>query len=283
LKSPSEAQDLEINRFSGVGVSYRPEFQPFWDEVYPLVDCIEFIPDELPDNLQLFAETAAAIGAKPSMAHSTGLSVASPEPLPRDRLLALKAVIEQIGAVCCSDHLSFRRAGDIEIENFCLPMTDRLSVEVILQNLKIYRAAFSRQIALENITINGLTRSDVSLTDELYLFQHLAKSGVGVLFDVNNCYINCKNFGVDMAEYLNEFPLDAIEGVHIAGHEISENWVVDSHMAAISPEVYDLLDEVLARSPARYVVLERDNNSCSAGELIDELAGIRNVWTRRRP
>jgi uncharacterized protein (UPF0276 family) len=77
--------------------------------------------------------------------------------------------------------------------------------------------------------------------------------------------------------------LDAIEGVHIAGHEISENWVVDSHMAAISPEVYDLLDEVLARSPARYVVLERDNNSCSAGELIDELAGIRNVWTRRRP
>ncbi|MGB8817698.1 MAG: DUF692 family multinuclear iron-containing protein [Rhizobiaceae bacterium] len=278
----SEARILNGNRFSGVGVSYRPEFQPFWKDVFELIDCVEFIPDELPDNPLLFAQTLAAIGTKPCMAHSTSLSVASPEPLAGERLAALKGVIERIGADCCSDHLSFRRAGDMEIENFCLPLTDRLSIEVILQNLERYSDAFARRIALENITINGLTRFGANLGEELYLFQHLAGSGVGVLFDVNNCFINCKNFGVDPTEYLSQFPLTAIEGIHIAGHETSENWVVDSHMAAICPEVYDLLDEVLACSAARYVVLERDNNSCTAEELVHELAQIRQVWARRR-
>ena len=139
---------MASNRFSGVGVSYRPEFQPFWNDVLPLIDCVEFIPDELPDNPQLFKQTAAAVGEKPSMAHSTSLSVASPELLAADRLDALRDVIKRIGADCCSDHLSFRRAGDMEIENFCLPLTDRLSLDVIRQNLEHYSNVLDRQIAL---------------------------------------------------------------------------------------------------------------------------------------
>ena len=271
--------DTEI---SGVGLSFRPEFNEFWSHIKPCLDCVEYIPDELASNRPLFESTKLAVSGLPTMAHSTGLSIGSPDVLNADILQDLRQTILEIGAVCHSDHLCFRRSGSLELDNFCLPLTDDTSLSVILENMALYEGSIGKAILLENISINGRLGFSPTLQDEIYLFNALNDEGHKILFDVNNAFMNCKNFDMDMNDYLKQFPMRAIAGLHIAGHEVEDGWYVDTHMHSISDEVVALTKQVLSRSPAAFVVLERDSNSASYDQLMSELEVIRTAWNAER-
>ncbi len=268
--------------FAGVGLSFRPEFEGFWPSIKSNLDCVEYIPDELQFNRRLLESTKNAVSGLPAMAHSTGLSIGSPELLDPKLLDDLMRTISEVGAVLYSDHLCFRRSGELELDNFCLPMADDASLDVILENIKFYESAIGKHIYLENISINGKFGFAPALQDEIRIFKALGDQGYRILFDVNNAFMNCKNFDVTVANYLNQFPMEAIAGLHIAGHEIDEGWYVDSHMHAISEEVIALTREVLSRSPAAFIVMERDNNSATYDHLMSEIDIIRDVWVAER-
>ena len=268
--------------FKGVGISFRPEFGTFWQDIYSEIDCIEYVPDELPENTDLKNLTIAAIGSKPTMAHFTSLSVASPDRLDLGRLEMLRLAVDEVGADCISDHLSFRRCEELEIENFCLPIDSVPGIEIIQENVKAYCKKFSKEMFLENITINGYYGGVDPIEAELALVHALSSCGVKILFDVNNCFINCRNFGVDIERYLARFPLDSIAGLHIAGHEESDGWLVDSHMSSISSEVKNLALNVMRRSSAQFIVLERDNASASRDEILTEVMQLRSIWDQSK-
>jgi uncharacterized protein (UPF0276 family) len=271
-----------MSEFKGVGVSFRPEFQTFWPAVVPHLDCIEYIPDELPFNEKLLQLTRYAVSDLPTMAHSTGLSIASPEPLSHSEIKQIRKSVDTVGAAICSDHLAFRRSGSTEIENFCLPFSDRLSLDVIIANYSYYREHLGRELILENITINGLLAKSFSLEDEINLINSISRHGIRILFDVNNCFINCNNFSMPISAYLRKIPLDAVAGLHIAGFETDEGWLIDSHMAPIDQKVAALAEEVLKSSDAQFIVLERDNGSATENEILSEIEILRGVWDRAR-
>ena len=266
-----------------MGLSYRPEFDEFWKEVIGLVDCVEYIPDELPVNERLLSATSCAVPSHlPAMAHSTSLSVGSADLMEECDLADVRRCIDEIGADLCSDHLAFRRSGDLNFDNFCLPLGDRVSTEVVLENHRWYQEKLGRRLILENVTINGLVATDRPLEVELDMFRRVAEAEIGILLDVNNLFVNCANFGMQLPQYLKTFPLDAVIGLHIAGFEIVDEWYVDSHMAPIDRRVSELAEEILKSSNAEFVVLERDNSSATRAELLRELEVIRGFWDRSR-
>jgi uncharacterized protein (UPF0276 family) len=269
-------------KFKGVGISYRPEFDEFWPEITKLIDCVEFIPDELSNNATLIELTKRATAQLPTMAHITGLSIASPDLLPSGEFEKIRESIISVGADVCSDHLAFRRSGSTEIDNFCLPLKDRISIDVIVENHAIYQELIGRKLLLENITINGLLDSAFDLNYELELIKAVTDANIKILFDVNNCFINCVNFSMPVAAYLNKFPLESIAGIHVAGYENGDNWLIDSHMTPISKEIEMLAEEVLKASNAAFIVLERDNNSATRDEVIFEIEKLRRVWDRSK-
>ncbi|MFK0731036.1 MAG: DUF692 family multinuclear iron-containing protein, partial [Gloeotrichia echinulata HAB0833] len=203
----------------GLGISFRPEFLSFWDDIYSVVDCFEFIPDEIVYNERLFRDTFEALGDKPRMAHSTALSLGSIEKLEGAFLDSLVNVTKQMKANALSDHMSFRRAHGIEIENFCLALDDAVSLEVLKGNINYYEEKFGMKILLENITVNGLMNKNDFMIRETGIFRYHSNNGGEILLDVNNFYLNAKNFSCNLFRYINEFPLDAVRGIHIAGHE----------------------------------------------------------------
>jgi uncharacterized protein (UPF0276 family) len=92
------------------------------------------------------------------------------------------------------------------------------------------------------------------------LAELVARTGCGILLDVNNLYVSQLNLGIDPRLEIAHLPLAAIGEIHIAGFEVFDGIAIDTHGAAPAPQVWGLLDSVIQQTGEIPVLLERDNN-----------------------
>src|SRR5207244_4174180 len=97
------------------------------------------------------------------------------------------------------------------------------------------------------------------------------KTGCGVLLDVTNLRNNAANLGTDPERYLDQFPLERLVQFHLAGSEWVEGHLLDTHGAAIHPEVWKMTQQVIDASPVRALLIERDQSFGSLKRLHGEL------------
>jgi uncharacterized protein (UPF0276 family) len=76
--------------------------------------------------------------------------------------------------------------------------------------------------------------------------------------------------------------MDRVVQLHVAGGYWSGGVLVDSHSRPTPPEVWALLDEVLARAPVKGLIIERDEDLPPFDELLGELDRAREVGRRHR-
>lgn len=92
----------------------------------------------------------------------------------------------------------------------------------------------------------------------------LARTGCGLLLDVNNAYVTCTNHGRDVPAYLAALPLDQVGEVHLAGFHrdtdsVGDPLLIDSHGSAVDATVWDLYAWTLARIGPQPTLIEWDN------------------------
>ena len=68
--------------------------------------------------------------------------------------------------------------------------------------------------------------------------------------------------------------------MHFAGGRISEGVLIDSHDGPTSPEVWRLLEDAVARSNVKGIILERDERLPPFAELLSELDQARSIGRR---
>jgi uncharacterized protein (UPF0276 family) len=103
--------------------------------------------------------------------------------------------------------------------------------------------------------------------------------------DINNVYVNSRNFGFDPGGYIDALPLDRVCYLHVAGHYAeADGFLIDTHGAAVADPVWDLLDYAYDRMGAKAatvpVCLERDFNFPPLPELLAEMRIIRGKQQR---
>ena len=100
------------------------------------------------------------------------------------------------------------------------------------------------------------------------------RSGCGLLLDVNNVYIGARNLGYSAKEYIDRFPGDLVMEIHLAGHtpdpKLGDVLLIDSHDAAVAPEVWGLYQRLIGRIGPRPTLIERDDNLPDFDVLLDE-------------
>jgi uncharacterized protein (UPF0276 family) len=131
-------------------------------------------------------------------------------------------------------------------------------------------------LILENVTYT-LALPGAEMTEAEFLAEVLERSGCGLLLDVTNLYVNSVNHGYDPMEFLAAIPLERVVQLHFVGVERRADHLVDSHAHATPPEVWALLDQVLARCPVKGAVLERDLRLPPFREMADELERVRRL------
>jgi uncharacterized protein (UPF0276 family) len=91
---------------------------------------------------------------------------------------------------------------------------------------------------------------------------------------VNNIYVSTCNHGWDASAYLAALPKAAVGEIHLAGHAVKEiggrRLRIDDHGSRITPEVWRLYEQALARFGRVPTLIEWDTNIPEFGVLQDE-------------
>jgi uncharacterized protein (UPF0276 family) len=100
----------------------------------------------------------------------------------------------------------------------------------------------------------------------------LEKADARLLLDVNNVYVNARNFDFDPKAYIDKIPIERVVQIHVAGHFVRDDGLrIDTHGEPVPDDVYELLDYTLRKTGPVPVLLERDNNVPPLDELLSEV------------
>ncbi len=203
--------------------------------------------------------------AFPISLHGVGLSLAGASEPDREHLRRLKALADRVQPFLVSEHLAWSRQGATCFPDLLpFPRTSE-ALGLIARNIAIVQEALGRQILIENpslyVRLEGHEHAEPEFLGEL-----ARRTGCGLLIDVNNVFVTSNNIGFSPRSYLDALPCRAIGEIHLAGHtpdpEHGHQLLIDSHDQAVSEQVWNLYDWLLARCGQHRppTLIERDDN-----------------------
>jgi hypothetical protein len=217
----------------------------------------------------------------PLLAHGLTLSVGGRDPFDADYLGQLSRFLDRAAPPFYTDHLCFCGDGGRMLHDLLpLPLSSA-SARHVAARTREAAERLGRPLALENVT-HYLVPGRASLDEAAFITEVLERSGAGLLLDVNNVYVNAKNYGFDPDEFVAALPLERVVQLHVAGHEWSgdDDLFIDSHAAAVDDPVLALLERVVERTGPVPVLLERDHKVPPLDELLAETSRVAAAYER---
>jgi hypothetical protein len=268
----------------GVGIGWRRELARHIERHATEIDWCEIIsehylnvPNEKLQHVRALAERFTLVP------HGIDLSIGTDLPIDDDYLAGLERLLDDVDAPWFSDHLCFTRVPGFNIGQLTpLPFTEE-TAKVVVSKVRALRSRIARPFALENIT-NAFAMPHSMMSESEFITTVLERADVGLLLDVCNVFINSQNYGYDPFRFIESLPLERVIQVHIAGGHRSNGQWHDSHSFPVHEEVFELLEQVVARAPVKGILLERDDNFPeSFQELLYDMSRAREILEQRSP
>jgi uncharacterized protein (UPF0276 family) len=215
----------------------------------------------------------------PLSIHGVGLSIGGAAPLDRAHLRRLRRLIDIYRPVAFSEHLAWSSHEGVFLNDLLpLPYNER-TLALVCDHIDQTQDAIGMRLLLENpATYVALCSSTM---DEIaFLKAVAARTGCGLLLDVNNVHVCAVNHGFDAASYIDAFPIDRVGEMHLAGFAEDRDragapLLIDDHGRPVSEAVWALYRRVLARSCLAPTLVEWDNDVPAYPVLAAEAARAR--------
>jgi hypothetical protein len=224
----------------------------------------------------------------PLSVHGVGLSLGSAEGLDLRHLRRLAELTRSIEPGLVSEHLSWSVSGGRYFADLLpLPMTEE-ALQVVCRHVQQTQELLKRPILLENPS-TYLQFQHSSIPEWEFLGAVVARTGCGILCDLNNIFVSASNHGWDPLSYLDALPPSSIGEMHLAGHALStlaDGRVVriDNHGSRVAAEVWTLYQQALRRFGPRPTLIEWDTDIPAFEVLCDEAAqAAEHLCASRRP
>ncbi|MBL8448224.1 MAG: DUF692 domain-containing protein [Zoogloeaceae bacterium] len=202
--------------------------------------------------------------------HGVGLSLGSLGPLDTEHLTCLKRLVERVEPGLISEHLSWSAVGGRHLNELLpLPYTEE-ALAVVCRNVHQTQEALGQPILVENIS-SYLRFTHSPIPEPEFIAEVTARTGCGLLLDVNNVFVSATNHGFDARAYLAAIPAAAVEEVHLAGHDRAGDLLIDTHGARVASPVWRLYQETVARLGPVPTLIEWDNDLPPLAVLVDEM------------
>jgi uncharacterized protein (UPF0276 family) len=212
----------------------------------------------------------------PIALHGVGLSLGSADGLDEPHLVRLRALAERVDPGLVSEHLSWSASGAAHFPDLLpLPLTEE-SLEVVCRNVEATQQFLGRRILLENPS-SYLRYRHSTIPECEFIAAVAARTGCGLLCDVNNLFVSACNHGFDALAYLRALPAPSIGEFHLAGHRVrrlddGRSMRIDDHGSRVSPEVWALYAEAVALVGRRPTLIEWDTEVPALAVLLEEAA-----------
>jgi uncharacterized protein (UPF0276 family) len=116
-----------------------------------------------------------------------------------------------------------------------------------------------RPLVLENPS-TYVTFKQSTMGEAEFIGRLAEEADCGLLLDVNNIYVSCRNHGWDPDEYLETVRYDRVTQIHLAGHTDKGTHCIDTHSRPVIERVWRLYAESERRSGGRATILEWDED-----------------------
>lgn len=211
----------------------------------------------------------------PVSMHGVGLGIGSASAAHFDAHLAkLAALAARCQPALVSEHLCWAAIPGRHLNDLLpMPLT-REALALVCERVERAQSALSRQILLENVSSHLRFAAD-TMGETEFLAAVAKRTGCGVLLDVNNLYVNQCNHGEDaLAAIAALAPLRPAE-IHLAGHLVTEDSVIDHHGDHVAEAVWPLYRHAIRRFGLVPTLIEWDTAIPALEVLVAEAARAR--------
>jgi uncharacterized protein (UPF0276 family) len=216
----------------------------------------------------------AITGRYPLSLHGVGLSIGGEGDLDREHLKRLRRLADRYRPASFSEHLAWSTHDSAYLNDLLpLPYTEA-TLERVARHVGEAQEAVGQRLLLENPSTYVLFEE--STIDEIdFLARLAARSGCGLLLDVNNVMVSAVNHRLDPVAYLDRFPAELVGEIHLAGYDeavdgAGDRLLIDAHGSPVKPDVIELYRYALRRTGPVATLIEWDNDVPSFEVLFAE-------------
>ena len=261
-----------VQPLSGTGIGLR---QPHYREVFERRPELAFLEVH---SENFFLDGGAAMhalerarAAYPISLHGVGLSLASADALAGEHLAKLKRLVDRVEPALVSEHLCWGSVGGVHFNDLLpFPYTGE-ALALLADRIDHVQATLKRRILVENLSAYVECR-DSEMTETAFLGELARRTGCGLLLDVNNLYVNAINFGFDPLARLDELEPDSIGQVHLAGHTVVDDCLIDTHGSLVCDPVWSLYEQACRRFGPKPTLIEWDTDLPALDVLLSQAA-----------
>lgn len=216
----------------------------------------------------------------PLSLHGVGLSLASTDDFNQDHLKKLKQLIARYSPFLVSEHLCWSSVNQHYLNDLLPFFYNEETLKYLIQRINYVQDYLNRQILIENISCYLQFTSSV-IPEYEFIAEISKQTGCGILFDINNLYVNSKNHGWDCQKYFAALPKESIQEIHLAG--FSENIVdnhkilIDSHDHPVHQPVWNLYQQAIEFLGPKPTLIEWDKSIPELHVLIQEAEKANNI------
>jgi uncharacterized protein (UPF0276 family) len=205
----------------------------------------------------------------PISLHGVGLGLGSVRGFPEQHLQRVRQLVERVEPMLVSEHLCWGAAGERQL-NDLLPITlDEAMLDLMSERVARVQDTLRRRILLENVS-TYLRYAGDSMSEAEFMAALVRRTGCGILLDVNNLVVNQLNHGEDPVAALAAIVPGTVGEIHLAGHLVTPEAVIDHHGATVAPQVWDLYRAAIARFGQVPTLVEWDTDIPALDILLDE-------------
>lgn len=225
----------------------------------------------------------AGRAAYPVSLHGVGLALGSAAGLDADHVERLARLVARVQPDWVSDHACFARVGSGLHAADLLPIPfDDESLALMVRHVSQVQSRLGRRLLVENISAYVGWAGD-TLAEPEFFNALTARSGCGLLLDVNNLFVNARNEGLppdaaaaEAMRWVDALRPGSVGEIHVAGHcERDDGLVIDDHGSRVREEVWRVYTHAVRRFGAVPTLVEWDTDVPALPVLLAEAGRAR--------
>lgn len=220
----------------------------------------------------------------PLSLHGVGLSIGGVEPLDEAHLDRLAQLLARYQPQSFSEHLAWSSHSQVFFNDLLPVAYDSATLARVCEHIDRLQSRLQRPMLLEN-PATYVEFACSNMDEAQFISAVVARTGCGLLLDVNNVYVSSVNHQRDALAYIQDLPLAAVGQIHLAGFAedqdaLGERLLIDSHGAPVDQAVWALYGQVLQLVGPQPTLLERDNHVPALSLLLAEAAQAEQLLQR---
>lgn len=258
-----------------IGIGLRaPHYRQFLDD-RPQVDWLEVHTENFLDQSGFDWHVLQQLRRDYRFSlHGVGLGLGSARGFSERHLERVRSLVERVEPMLVSEHLCWGAVRDRHLNDLLpLALSDAM-LDLLAARIGRVQDVLGRQLLLENVSTYVRFHAD-AMSEAEFMAQLVKRTGCALLLDVNNLYVNQCNHGEDAIAAIAAIAPGSVAEIHLAGHLVTPDAVIDHHGAQVAPQVWRLYEVALARFGAVPSLIEWDTDIPSLDVLLGEAAAAR--------